>query len=343
MKGMFAIECLGISKVYERAVYTSLSIDGSLSSAFFQEAYLTLTGKRILQRFSALNKVDLYVHKGEVLGLLGPNGSGKSTLLKILSGLLLPDSGTIKIFGVDLTGKCNKIREMVSYAPGLLAGGAWLDPALTAKQNLMLMAEFFKKSAKDVDAALSLLGLRDVADVRIATFSSGMLARLLLAYNILNDKPIMMFDEPLAGMSPEVHRAFHEYILDQKKRGKTIIYVSQDIEEISKCCDRVAIMNKGRIVAIDKPEKLISMAGEEDVIDLGLDKPFTSIEELKAACKGVSSVTVHGNITKVRVEDYSIALPKIVNFLISNNYRIVSMKVHKPTLEDAFIKYIEEG
>jgi len=279
-----------------------------------------------------------------VLGLLGPNGCGKSTLLKILSGLMLADTGTIRIFGEDVTSKLSKIRKIVSYAPGLLAGGAWLDPVLTARQNLILMMEFFRthKENSQVDAILSLLGLGDVADARIASFSSGMLARLLLAYNLLIDKPIIMMDEPLAGMSPEVRKVFYECVSNQKKEGRTILYVTQEVGEACQHCDRIAIMNKGSIVALDSPDKLINTA-VGDVIDLELDKSFGLKEEIEKITGEIMVVTTHENIVKTLTRDYTTVLPRIINFLTSRGFRIITINIHKPRIEDVFIKILEES
>jgi len=338
-----ALEILDLSKTYKRKVYHELNISSNLPSAFFQEFFLNLMGKCFLQNVQALNKINLAVQRGEILGLLGPNGSGKSTLLKILAGLLLADSGVIKVFGEDLSNRYEKLRQLVNYVPGLLVGGAWLEPTLTVKQNLTLMAEFFEKNSRDIDEILSSLELNEVSDVRVATLSSGMLARLLIGFGFLIDKPIMLFDEPLVGISPEIHETIHQYIKKLKKEGKTIIYTTQNISEVTKLCDRVAILNRGTIVAIDTLEGLKRATGDIDVIEVELNFPSKPIGEIKLMVDEVSDVIFNETSIKILTHNYSSTLPKVINFLISRDLKPKSIKVHEPMIEDVLIKYFKRG
>lgn len=207
--------------------------------------------KNVIKRYddhTALDHVNLQVDKGVILGLLGPNGAGKTTLVSILNGLTAYQEGEIEIFGLPLMQNRNEIRRRSSFIPQSLA----LYDKLSVYENLRFFAGIQRIDSNDVkrnlEYAISVNRLGPVLEKTASTLSGGLKQRLNIAIGLLNDPELLYFDEPTAGIDPELRNDILQTIKSFKKEGKTIVYTSHYMEEIEKICDQVAIINHGRIV-----------------------------------------------------------------------------------------------
>lgn len=213
----------------------------------------------------AVDGLSLQTKAGEIFGLLGPNGAGKSTSCALITGLLAPDRGQVRIDGVD--PRTQRIRQRIGLAPQKLA----LYDRLSARSNLQFFASLYGLSgqrARDaIGTALAQVGLADRADDTVATFSGGMLRRLNLACALVHDPDLILLDEPTAGVDPQSRNRLFESVLALKAAGKTVIYTTHYMEEAERLCDRVAIIDHGRLLALDSvPNLLAQYGGASEII-----------------------------------------------------------------------------
>ncbi|MFN4289643.1 MAG: ABC transporter ATP-binding protein [Permianibacter sp.] len=213
----------------------------------------------------AVDGLSLHTKAGEILGLLGPNGAGKSTSCALITGLLAPDRGQVRIDGVD--PRTPRIRQRIGLAPQKLA----LYDRLSARSNLQFFASLYGLSGQHareaIGTALAQVGLSDRADDTVATFSGGMLRRLNLACALVHDPDLILLDEPTAGVDPQSRNRLFESVLALKAAGKTVIYTTHYMEEAERLCDRVAIIDHGRLLALDSvPNLLVQYGGTSEII-----------------------------------------------------------------------------
>jgi ABC-2 type transport system ATP-binding protein len=215
---------------------------------------------RSFGKLVAVDNLDLEV-ENEIFGLLGPNGAGKSTTVMMLTTLLKPSSGTAKICGYDIVKESKKVRSKISYVPQDMA----VDRKLTGRENVMLYAKLYgvpKRSSK-VEEVLEMMGLSDRAGDLVATYSGGMRRRLELAQALVHEPEVLFLDEPTLGLDVSGRKKIWEHIRMLKAEGMTIFMTTHYLEEAEKYCNRVAIIDKGRIAVIGSPENLISSIGED--------------------------------------------------------------------------------
>jgi ABC-2 type transport system ATP-binding protein len=220
----------------------------------------------------AVADVSFEVPKGETFGLLGPNGAGKTTTIHMLSGALRPDAGEIVLNGAaDPTRP--KVRQQLGVAPQALA----LYEPLTAAENLTLFGKLYgltgSRLHERVDWALDLAGLADRRRDRVATYSGGMKRRLNLACALVHDPPVVFLDEPTAGVDPQSRNHLFDMITGMTGRGGTVLYTTHYMEEAQRLCDHVAILDHGRILALDTVEGLIARHGGQATVEAELDRP----------------------------------------------------------------------
>lgn len=297
----------------------------------------------------ALDHVNIKVRSGELFGLLGPNGAGKTTLVKCLSTILIPDKGSAVVNGFDI----RKQTSMVRASLGLVIGGErTLYWKLTAKDNLMYFASLYKmprKQARErVTEILELMQLSDRADERLEDYSTGMRQKIAIARALLHDPPILLLDEPTLGLDPTFSRQIRNQIRHlSENQGKTILLATHYMEEADQLCDRVAIINDGKVVAVDNPNKLKAMVKEKELVEIACHNPPSDTETyLKALCPDVDIVTlIHGDEAKgspsrIKImggnaEEY---VSTVIDALREKNVQINSLNIGVPTLEDVFIK-----
>jgi len=299
----------------------------------------------------ALNKVDLKVYRGEVFGLLGPNGAGKTTLIKILCTLVLPDEGEAYVYGYDVVREPSKVLRNLQAVLGDPRGFDW---RLSARQNLEFYAALYglpRDFAKSrIEGVLEFIGLRDRANDMYQRFSTGMARKLQLCRALLLDTPILLFDEPTAGLDPASAIDFRRLLKDglAKSEGRTVFIATHNMWEAQSICDRVAIINKGEIIACDNPENLRRYVKPEKGYVFTLDEDFGHSEELRSFLSEVSrledvkgSRLEPGPPPKVMVRvDKDFEISDLLELVVKHGLRVKDLESYEPSLEEVFITLI---
>jgi len=284
----------------------------------------------------ALWSIDLEVELGQVQGLLGPNGAGKTTLTKILSTVLLPSAGHAAILGHDVVRETAAVRRNIGL---VLGGDRGLYPRLTARQNLAYWAALYNVPRRETKARIEMLlervGLD--SDRRIDTYSRGMKQRLHLARGLIADPSVLLLDEPTMGMDPLAARDFRTLIHELRQAGKSILLTTHDMEEAAALCDNVALIDKGRVLATESPERLARLVAKHERID------FSSKDESVPArvrdLFGVASVRTLEQPTTYRVElSDEAALHQVLSFLVSQ--RVTALGTSRPSLTEVYVHVI---
>ncbi len=282
----------------------------------------------------ALAGVNLDVAEGEVFGFLGPNGAGKTTFIKIMLGLVFPSAGDVTVF--DMPSGKKELRRKIGYLPenmrlqGFLSGREFLDFA--GKLYGLPKGERRRR----VDGYLELLGLSKAAKRPLREYSKGMLQRIGIAQALIHNPEMLLLDEPTSGLDPIGTKEIRDLILSEKKKGKTIFINSHLLSEIERTCDRVAILNHGRVIKVGRLEAL---SGKKAMIRVEVQK---TSEELLAGLSGVAkSVRVEGNtyILDPKFDDTMAHIPQII---VSSGARMVSLKEDRESLEDIFWRAVKE-
>jgi ABC-2 type transport system ATP-binding protein len=209
------------------------------------------------ERFRAVDGIDLVVERGEIFGILGPNGAGKTTTLKMLATLLIPTRGTIDVLGNDVLARPREVRAKLG---AMLSGERSLYWKLTGRENLEYFAALYhvppRRTRERIDGALASVKLLDRADDYVERYSTGMRQRLALARALLPDPPLVILDEPTVGLDPQAARDLRDRVRELRAQGRTVLLTTHYMEEADQLCDRVAIMDHGRILALDTPVAL---------------------------------------------------------------------------------------
>lgn len=226
---------------------------------------------RLVKRFgshSAVDELDLEVEEGSCFGLLGPNGAGKSTTLRLLLGLTDPDAGEIRVLGLPVPKRAREVRSRIGVVPQMDA----LDPDFTVAENLAVFARYFgaraQAACRHPEALLEFAGLAHKRDARIAELSGGMKRRLTLARALVNDPELLLLDEPSTGLDPQARHLIWERLRQLLARGKSILLTTHFMEEAERLCDRIAIVDHGRCIAVDSPAGLIRRHIEPIVLEV---------------------------------------------------------------------------
>jgi len=239
---------------------------GNISSPEIVVQVSALTRK--FHHLLAVDEINLTIYQGEILGLIGPNGAGKSTLIKMLTTLLPPSSGTATIAGYDIVKQAAEVRQHIGYVPQLLSA----DGSLTGYENMLLSARLYgvprRERSERIDRALTRMGLATVAHQLVGHYSGGMIRRLEIAQSLLHRPIVLFLDEPTVGLDPAARQTVWEHILDLRDRfHRTMIVTSHHMDEIDEFCDRIALINRGRIVAVGTPAELKSRVGPDATLD----------------------------------------------------------------------------
>lgn len=272
----------------------------------------------------AVDGISFEIYKGECFGLLGPNGAGKTTTIHLLTGLIQPDSGMIEIGGTtDPTRP--EVRKQLGVTPQSLA----IYDDLTGKENLAFFGQLNRVSGKQltekINWVLELTGLTDRQNDRTVNYSGGMKRRLNLACSLLHDPPVLLMDEPTVGVDPQSRNLVFDNIEKLKKEGRTILYTTHYMEEAQRLCDRVAIMDHGKILALDSIPNLIQKYGGLTLVEAVFQNPPQGKEKISGQWEGNHFRTEINNSMELVVQ------------LVSLDGNIQSMRVEKPDLEDVFL------
>ncbi len=288
--------------------------------------------------FQALSDINFSVEDGETFGFLGPNGAGKTTTIRILTGISAPTEGAATIFGRDIVRETVTARKLMGIVPE--TSNIYDD--LTAWKNLMFSAEMYgvSKSIREKRGRelLELFGLWERRDDRARGFSKGMKRRLTIAMGLINDPRLLFLDEPTSGLDVQSSLIIRDVINNLSSQGVTIFLTTHNIEEANLTCDRVAIINKGRIAAIDTPEKLKGTIQSVQSVEVAFDRPSPEqIEELRHIPK-VSEVRKEGDKLRLFTEDPSVVIASVMEYARTHNNMVISVNTYGPSLEDVFIK-----
>jgi len=316
----------------------------------------TANGKlftRKTQSVNAINNLNLTIKKGEIFGLLGPNGAGKTTLVKVLCTLLPPDEGTAKVNGFDVVKQQMRVKESIGTLFSVGERGFFWR--LSGYSNLEFFAAINNVPRKGrherIMEVLKLVGIEEKAFVVFQKYSGGMKRKLALARALLPDPPILLLDEPTTGLDVTSSHTIRNFIKNDlgKKHGKTVLYTTHYIEEVSQMCDRVGIMNRGKIVALDTPDALKGMTKKGEVANFVVKNMSTTQVNNLQVLDGVSSLaseiqdSVLGQIhLRVRLENAD-TLSTVLDFFFREKIKLVNFRQEEPTLEDAFIELTGTG
>ena len=283
------------------------------------------------KKIEALNNLNLEVKEGEIFGLLGPNGAGKSTFINILAGLVLKSSGEINVWGFDIDKNPRQVRASIGIVPQELN----LDPFFNPKKLLDLQAGLYgvKKEDRITDTILKMVSLNDQADSYSRGLSGGMKRRLMIAKALVHQPPIVILDEPTAGVDVELRKNLWENVKLLNKNGVTIILTTHYLIEAEEMCNRIAILDKGKLAALDTTDNLIGQIKNKKV-KFKLNKKVNIENNSLDTMKVISN---NGNVLIVSYEKDKLNIDEIIDYLNKKNVKILDLSTDDGDLEDVFI------
>jgi len=293
----------------------------------------------------AVDSISFTVPKGEIFGLLGPNGAGKTTTIKILCTLITPTSGDALINGVSIVEDAQKVRESLGV---MLTGERTLYWKLTGRENLEYFAALYhlqhSDTKKRISYLLQLLGLGDRDDTVVENYSTGMRIRLSFAKALLNEAPVLLFDEPTASLDPQSSRLIRDVIRNLKKDGHAIILTTHNMDEADALSDRVAIIDHGRIVRLGSPSELKEKVKRNDIIEIEavnlsdqIANALQSFSEISKVALSTKDSNDNKGMLRIHAEKGKEVLPRLLEFLVRKQVSITKVSFIEPTLEDVFI------
>ncbi|HEU0235449.1 MAG TPA: ATP-binding cassette domain-containing protein [Candidatus Limnocylindrales bacterium] len=301
----------------------------------------------------ALDGVDLDVAPGEFFGLLGPNGAGKTTLIKILTTLLLPSSGSARVFGFDVERDVTRIRRIMNMVAGGEQSGYGI---LTAREQLWMFSQFYGLGTREgwtrVDELIEAVGLAEQRLQRVSTLSTGQRQKMNMARGLLNDPWILFLDEPTLGLDVGAARAIRALILEWKAAvpDRTVLLTTHYMAEADELCDRIAIVDRGRVLAIGSPAELKRRVQRESIFRIELDRLDGGSAALARLPGVVSAAAASGEGGEERqtmvmnlVLEEDAALGGVVGALGAMGSTILALRKSEPTLEDVFVELVGRG
>ncbi|QAA75790.1 MAG: Efflux ABC transporter, ATP-binding protein [Candidatus Bipolaricaulis sibiricus] len=293
----------------------------------------------------AVDGIDFRVKRGEIFGLLGPNGAGKTTTIKMLCTLLSPTSGTARVAGHDVVRDAAKVRSSLGT---VLTGERSVYWKLTGRENLRYYAALYRiprrKARERIAELLERLELAGRADELVEKYSSGMKQRLALARALLPSPPILLLDEPTVGLDPQAARNLRQTIVDLRAEGKTVLLTTHYMAEADELCDRIAIIDQGKIIALDSPAALREGLGAKEVIRIEIQGEPNGLGDALRALASVESVAVRPSTNGVGTCELQVitsssrrSIGPIIEAVRAAGHEVVHLQVVQPTLEDVFI------
>ncbi|MCK4434665.1 ATP-binding cassette domain-containing protein [Candidatus Bathyarchaeota archaeon] len=289
---------------------------------------------------TAVDHINFEVRKGEIFGFLGPNGAGKTTTIRILTGVIKPDSGTATMIGYSILEEPLKAKQIISVVPEM--ANAYIN--LTGWQNLMLIGELYgvpkKERQKRAKHLLKEFGLYERRKHLARGFSKGMKQKLILCLALLTEPKILFLDEPTSGLDVESARLIRDIIRQYNRDGTTIFLSTHNMEEANRLCDRIAIINYGKIAAIDSPENLRMKSSSLKSVEVSFNEPVP-VNELNKILNVTEAKKIGDKIRLYTDEPHSV-INSLTDYARSKGLTIISLNTLAPTLEDVFIKLIKE-
>ena len=296
--------------------------------------------RNLTRRFGelvAVQDMSLAVRTGEVFSLLGPNGAGKSTTISMISGLLAPTSGDVRVMGYSVRSEGMKARACLGVVPQEVA----LYPDLSARENLVFWGKMYGLRGKAlnarVDELLKVIGLAERQRDRLSTYSGGMKRRVNIAVALLHKPPIVILDEPTVGIDPQSRRHILDNVKDLNRQGTTVLYTTHYMEEAQELSSRIAVMDKGRLIACGTQEELIRLVGEKTQVDLTLNVVSEAVVSAWRGTAGVAQASLETDCIRVLVDDSNVVLPHLFEAATRLGARITSVDIKEPSLETVFL------
>ena len=286
----------------------------------------------------AVDHVSFEVQRGEIFGFLGPNGAGKTTTIRMLTTLLEPTEGTARINGYDIIHQAYEAKHQFGVVPE--ESNVYRE--LSAWDNLIFTGKMYRVPKRErerrAQELLETFGLHEKRDVKVEFFSKGMRRRLTIAMALLHRPSVLFLDEPTTGLDVQSVRAIHGLIRELNSQGTTIFLTTHQIEEANQLCDRVAIINHGRIAAIDTPEHLKRAFQSVQSVEVAFDRWEQGDQEELTKLPGVSAAVRRGDKMRLYTDDPSMLLEEVIGFAHSRGRRVITLNTLGPSLEDVFLK-----
>ncbi|HWE02964.1 MAG TPA: ABC transporter ATP-binding protein [Tepidisphaeraceae bacterium] len=294
----------------------------------------TLLVRDLVKRYGdveAVRGVSFEVADGEVFGLLGPNGAGKTSTVECIIGLRRPDSGAIQLCGFDALTNPDQVKERIGVALQSTA----LQDKITPREALTLFGSFYGRHV-DVQTLISRFSLQEKADAPFDSLSGGQRQRLALALAFVNEPEVLFLDEPTTGLDPQSRRDLHADILQMRKEGRTVVLTTHYIEEAHSLCDRVAIIDHGKVIAIGKPDEMIAVSKATLRVTVQATKPLDAGR--LSALATVQHADVSNGRAVLKTANVSQTIIDVVRALDETGNELIDLQINRPSLEDVFIE-----
>jgi ABC-2 type transport system ATP-binding protein len=280
----------------------------------------------------AVRGIDFEVQRGEVFALLGPNGAGKTTTVEILEGYLGRDAGEVRVLGLDPAAGAAELRSRV----GIVLQECAIEPFLTVHEVLERRAGYYPRP-KQPDDVIEMVGLAEKTKARVKSLSGGQQRRLDLGLAIVGNPELLFLDEPTTGLDPQARRNLWELVDQLRISGRTIILTTHYMDEAERLCDRVAVMDHGKVIALGTPKELIASIGGEQIVEFATGGSGQVDAAILTAMPGVQSYRVHAGMHQLSVSELHTAVPRIFASLAAQQVELTEFRTHSATLEDVFV------
>ena len=290
----------------------------------------------------AVDGLDLEVLRGECFGLLGPNGAGKTTTIEICEGLTAADEGTVELLGLNWKTDAEELRQRI----GIQLQETQFSDKLAVEETLKLFRSFYRRGIS-VEESIRTAQLEEKRKSRVGGLSGGQKQRLAMATALVGDPELLFLDEPTTGLDPQARRHLWDLVDELKQAGRTIILTTHYMEEAERLCDRVAIMDHGRVIALGTPQQLIATVGGEDIVEFAVTHSAPgSSEQVRGvvdaaqltAIAGVQSHRVDAGLHQLSVSELHTTVPRIFAALAAEGLHMSEFRTHSATLEDVFVR-----
>lgn len=286
--------------------------------------------------FTAVDHIGFEVKEGEIFGFLGPNGAGKTTTQRMLTGILKPDAGSIMVNGYDLLKRPFEAKMLMGVVPEM--ANTYVD--MTAWENLMLMGKLYgvdkKRRHTRAEELLAFFALSDKKDIKTKAFSKGMKQKLILSMAMIHEPRLIFLDEPTSGLDVQSTRLIRQLVNEYHKNGATIFLTTHNIEEADHLCDRIAIINQGKIVAIDRPAVLRSIINTSQSVEVAFNKSTDRLSSIQS-WDSVHEVRKEGDKYRLVTDQPGEVINRLVEYAHAENLKLLSLNTHDAKLEDVFL------
>ncbi len=280
----------------------------------------------------AVDGIDLEVRAGECFGLVGPNGAGKTTTIEICEGLTAADSGGVEVLGMRWEHDAGELRQRL----GIQLQETQLADKLTVLETVRLFRSFYRRGLAAAEA-IARVELQDKRDARVMALSGGQKQRLALACALVGDPELLFLDEPTTGLDPQARRQLWELIEEFRRSGRTTLLTTHYMEEAERLCDRVAIVDHGKVIAMDAPAGLVASIGAGHVVEFPVEPPIAIDVAAMKKVDGVRDARTEDGTVRVQVVDLQRVLPALLEEVRRQGIPLTELRTHSATLEDVFV------